>query len=107
MPEPPADGPVHSSPDEPAGGFESESALLTHAGAPSGIDLLDRGTMAMDEQESGLFVDLASDFTDRAGVLPGRDVADAARRRSRLEGLGWGFWLAVAWVVGITLLAIF
>ena len=77
-------------PDEPAGGFESESSLLTHAGTPSGVDLLDRGTMAMDEQESGLYIDLASDFTHPAGVLPGSGPAGSSRTAvaSREAGLG-------------------
>ncbi len=110
MPEPPADDPVPFSvlppPDEPAGGFESESSLLTRAGTPSGVDLLG-GTMAMDEKQSGLYVDLASDFTRQAEVLPGRAPPGTSGTRSRLGGLGFGFWLAVAWIVGITLLAIF
>ncbi len=111
MPEPPADDRnlplVIPSPDEPAGGVERESSLLMRAGIPSGVDLLEGGTMAMDEQESGRCMDLASDFTHRAGVLPGRAPGGAFGPRSRLGGLGWGFWLAVAWIVGITLLAIF
>ena len=63
--------------------------------------------MAMDEKQSGLYVDLASDFTRQAEVLPGRAPPGTSGTRSRLAGLGFGFWLAVAWIVGITLLAIF
>ncbi|HLN05592.1 MAG TPA: ABC transporter permease [Acidimicrobiales bacterium] len=108
MPERPADDPIPSFASEaPADDVESESALLTRPGEPSGVDLVDEGVLRMAEQQSGLFIDLASDFDTQAGVQPGRAARGIPRVRSRWKGFGWGFWVAIGWVVFIVLLAIF
>jgi peptide/nickel transport system permease protein len=39
--------------------------------------------------------------------LPERSAPGSRRRRSQLRRLGWGFWIAVAWVVLVVLVAIF
>lgn len=39
--------------------------------------------------------------------LPDRSAPGSRRRRSQLKRLGWGFWIAVAWVVLVVLVAIF
>jgi len=93
-----------------AGGIEGDSALLTRPAARSGVDIVDTGVMDMAEEESGLFIDLASDYGARAGVIPGRAPSGPTRargRRDRLIDLGWGFWMAVGWMVVVIVLAIF
>lgn len=115
MPEQPSDdlGP-EAEPEQPAGNFDSESTLLqmesggeTREGpATTGFEADKTILFSEPGVDEMLYVDPTSDFTATAASLPGRAAPGSSRVRSQLTGLGWGFWVAVGWMVFIIAIAI-
>jgi peptide/nickel transport system permease protein len=91
----------HTAPPRPA---PDSDQLVINPGFPFGThpDAVIAGTSRDIERHS----DFEEDVVVHATALPGRAAPGSKRRMSILRRLGWGFWIALGWVVLMILVAV-